>query len=318
MELTGKNVLVTGGNGFIGSHLVKYLVDNKIKVIVPYIEIDKRSYFHSNNLHKKTKFIRCDLRDFDQTLKLIKKHKVDFIFHLAAQALVGRALKNPLETFQSNVIGTVNILEAVRLYGKVRGVLIASSDKAYGKITRASEHDPIGGDHPYETSKSAADLVATTYFRTYRLPTVVTRFGNVYGEGDLNFTRIIPGIMKSLATKEILPVRSNGKYVRDYIYVDDIVDAMVILIKNIDRISGEAFNISSSQNLSVLRLIKTTEVILGMKIKYKILSTAVNEIPTQSINWRKIKKTLGWRPKNNLQKTIPEIYNWYESYFNVK
>lgn len=315
MELTGKNVLVTGGNGFIGSHLVKYLVDNKIKVIVPYIEIDKRSYFHSNNLHKKTKFIRCDLRNFDKTLKLVKNNRIDFIFHLAAQAIVEKALENPLKTFQSNIMGTVNILEAARNYGKVRGIIVTSSDKAYGKIPKATEKDPVGGDHPYETSKASADLIARAYFLNFGLPVVVTRFGNVYGEGDLNFSRIIPGIVKSLIKNEELLIRSDGKFTRDYVYVKDIVEACVKLAKKINDVSGEIFNISSLENLSVLALIEKVENALGMKVGYRILNNAFNEIPKQSINFAKIKKRLGWKPKSNLKATIPKIYQWYGLYF---
>lgn len=317
MELTGKNVLVTGGNGFIGSHLVKHLVDNKIKVIVPYIEIDRRSYFHNNNLHKKTKFIYCDLRDFGKTLKLIKNHKVDFIFHLAAQAIVDTALKNPLATFQSNVMGTVNILEAARNYGKVRGIIVTSSDKAYGKIPRANEKDPVGGNHPYETSKASADLIAHTYWKTFGLPVVVTRFGNVYGEGDLNFSRIIPGIMEALVKNKVLCIRSDGKYVRDYVYVEDIVDALLVLLRNIKKITGEAFNISSRENLSAIEVIGEVEKSLREKVRYKILNNAINEIPKQSIDFRKIKKRLGWKPTSNLKVTIPEIYQWYKSYFGT-
>lgn len=318
MELTGKTVLVTGGNGFIGSHLVKHLVDHKIKVVVPYVEIDRRSYFHSNNLHKKTEFIYCDLRDFGKTLGLIKNHKVDFIFHLAAQAIVDTALKNPLATFQSNIMGTVNVLEAARNYGKVWGIIVTSSDKAYGKIPRAVETDPVGGDHPYESSKAATDLIASTYFKTYSVPVVTVRFGNVYGKGDLNFTRIIPGIMKSLVLNKVLAIRSNGKFIRDYVYVDDIVRALITISKNMKKVRGEAFNISSRENLSVIELLKLVSEILDQKIKYNILNKARNEIPAQSINFNKINKTLGWEPEDSLTSTIPSIFRWYKNYFKNK
>lgn len=315
MDLKGKNVLVTGGNGFIGSHLVQHLVNNKIKVVVPYVEIDKRSYFHSNRLHRKTRFVYCDLRDFEKTFRLIKNNKVDFVFHLAAQAIVDTALKNPLETFQSNIMGTVNILEATRNYGKVRGIIVTSSDKAYGKIPRAKENDPVGGDHPYETSKASADLIAHTYWKTFGLPIVVTRFGNVYGEGDLNFSRITPGIIKSAIKKETLEIRSDGKYIRDYVYVGDVVDALMMLGKNITKVRGEVFNISSLENHSVLEVVRVISQVLGERISYKILKVAVNEIPVQSINFTKIRKTLGWKPKNSLETTIGGIYDWYKVYF---
>lgn len=311
-----KNVLVTGGNGFIGSHLVKRLVDNKIKVIVPYIEIDKMSYFHSNNLHKKTKFVYCDLRDFDKTFDLVKSNRVDFIFHLAAQSIVEGAIKNPIETFQSNIMGTVNVLEVARISRRVSGIIVTSSDKAYGKILRAKETNPVGGDHPYETSKASADLVAYTYYKTFGLPIVITRFGNVYGEGDLNFSRIIPGIAEALIKNKVLKIRSDGKYVRDYVYVGDVVDALLILSQNIKKICGEAFNISSRENLSVIEVIGVVEGSLGEKVRYKILDNAINEIPKQSIDFSKIKNKLGWKPKNKIAVSSPDIYKWYVDYFS--
>lgn len=315
MGLARKNVLVTGGTGFIGSHLVEQLLKANANVIVPYQSLDPRSYFKTQQLNKKAILAVCDLADFKRVFELVCEHEVDYIFHLGAVAIVGVAYDNPIRAFETNVLGTVNVLEAARLYSKVGGIVVTSSDKAYGKIERASEKDPIGGDHPYESSKAAADLVATTYFATYKLPVVVTRFGNVYGEGDLNFSRIIPGMMKAVIGNETLNVRSNGKYVRDYVYVGDVVDAMIILARNISKVGGEAFNISSLENLSVLALLRKVSQILSQKIAFKITNTAVNEIPVQSVNFAKIRKTLGWKPKKILDDAIPEIYDWYKSYF---
>lgn len=318
MALAGRNILVTGGCGFIGSHLVESLVNLGANVTIPYQSLEHKSYFLTQGLDKQCSLAVCDLKDGKRVFDVICKYEIDYIFHLGAQAIVTVAYDNPVETFETNILGTVNVLEAARRYGKVSGVLVTSSDKAYGKIPRVSEKDPIGGDHPYEVSKAAADLVATTYFKTYKLPVVVTRFGNVYGEGDLNFSRIIPGLIKSIIYDKPLALRSNGKYVRDYVYVADVVDAMVTLIKNIKKVKGEAFNISSPENLSVLELIKKVELLLNIKIKYKILSTAINEIPIQSLSRGKIKNELGWKSKNSLKTTIPLIYEWYKSNFGVK
>ena len=315
MALAGKNILVTGGTGFIGSHLVEKLLNLNANVIVTYQDINPHSYFFKRNLNHKSILVQLDIKDYKRTLDVITKYEINYVFHLAAQAIVRTAYANPLETFESNIMGTANILEACRLYGKVEGIIVSSSDKAYGKIPRASETDPLMGNHPYESSKSAADLIAQSYFVTYKLPVVITRFGNTYGEGDLNFSRIIPGIMAAVVKNEILEIRSNGKYVRDYVYVGDITNALITTLKAINKTQGEAFNVSSLENLSVIDLVKKVGEILKVRIKYKILNEAVNEIPIQSINFNKIRKYLGWKPQSNLSSTIPAIFSWYEEYF---
>lgn len=313
--MKARNVLVTGGNGFIGSHMVKRLAEIGYNVIVPFIEIDKSSFFHRNNLHKKTIFLLCDLRNADKTYNLIKKQKIDFIFHLAAQSIVEEALENPAITFETNIMGTVNVLEAARKLGNVSGILVSSSDKAYGKAVLVKETDPLGGDHPYETSKASADLIARTYVKTFGLPVIVTRFGNVYGEGDLNFSRIVPDTMRSIITKKPLIIRSNGKFVRDYVYVEDVVDACLKLARNMKRLPKEAFNISSYENLSVIELVNSIGKILNVEIAYKIINTALNEIPKQSVVFSKIRKKLGWKPKYRLASIIPKVFIWYKKYF---
>lgn len=315
MALAGKNILVTGGCGFIGSHLVEKLLNLGANVIVSHQDANPHSYFFKNNLNSKSVLVQQDIKDFKRTLDIISKYEIVYIFHLAAQSIVNTAYTNPLETFESNIMGTVNILESCRLYGKVKGIVVSSSDKAYGKIPKAREIDSLVGNHPYESSKSAADLIAQTYFITYKLPVVVTRFSNTYGEGDLNFSRIIPGIMEAVVKNKILNIRSDGKYVRDYVYVGDITNALITILKGINKTKGEAFNVSSLENLSVIDLVKKVGEILKVRIKYKIFDEAVNEIPIQSINFNKITKYLGWKPQNNLTSTIPAIFNWYQNYF---
>jgi len=315
MALAGKNILVTGGTGFIGSHLVEKLLNIGTNVFVSHQDTNPHSYFFKKNLNSKSVLIQLDVKDFKRTLDVISKYEIVYVFHLAAQSIVSTAYINPLETFESNIMGTVSILESCRLYGKVKGIVVSSSDKAYGKIPRARETDPLVGNHPYESSKSAADLIAQTYFVTYKLPVVVTRFGNTYGEGDLNFSRIIPGIMEAVVKNKMLKIRSDGKYVRDYVYVGDITSALITILKSINKTKGEAFNVSSLENLSVVDLVKKVGEILNVRIRYKILNEAVNEIPTQSINFIKIIKHLGWKPQNNLTSTIPVIFKWYQNYF---
>src|SRR3990167_6173220 len=313
MFYKNKNILVTGGTGFVGSHLVEELVNQGANVVTTFLELDPLSYFFTQGLNKKVVMVQSDVEDFEKMHDIITKNNIEYIFHLAAQALVETAFYNPKRTLTTNITGTVNILESARLFPKVKAVIVASSDKAYGKLNvvksrlyrdKYKESDALRGDHPYEVSKSAADLISFSYFKTYGVPVVTTRFGNIYGEGDLNFSRIIPGIIKSLITNERLELRSNGKFIRDYLYVKDVVSGYLLLAKNINKTKGEAYNFGSKETLSVLEVIKLIEKTLKKKINYKILNTAKNEIPYQSLDYSKIKKALGWNPKFSINKTI--------------
>ena len=315
MGLNGRNILVTGGLGFFGSHLIKALIENGSSVYTTDLVENRRSYYFQQRLEKQTIYEQCDVADFRSIKSVIVKNKIDFVFHVAAQAIVDTAYYDPLGTITSNVIGTANVLEACRQYGKVKGILVTSTDKAYGKLPRVNEKMPLSGDHPYEASKASADLIAQTYFKTYELPVVITRFGNVYGEGDLNFNRIVPGIMASIIKSQTLKIRSDGKYVRDYVYVKDVVDATLLLARNIRKAKGEAFNISSLENLQVIEVVKRIGKVLELKVDYEILSVAKNEIPVQSVDFKKIKNTFGWKPKNNFSTTAVDIFNWYKDYF---
>lgn len=311
-----KSILVTGGMGFIGSHLVESLVNKKAKVIVPLRSINPKSYFNFKNLGCQVIQVVFDIKDFKRLLDVLCKYEVDYVFHLAAQPLVEKAFYNPLGTIEDNIIGTANILEAARIYGQISGVIVSSSDKAYGKTKKKyKETDRLHGDHPYEVSKSSADLIAQSYFKTYNLAVGISRFGNVFGPGDMNFDRIIPGILEAVIKNKILKIRSDGQYVRNYIYVKDVVAAYISLFENFEKIKGEAFNFGTYNIFSVLGLIKEIESILKVKVKYKILNKSKNEIPYQVLNWQKAKKKLGWKPKVGFSKAILKSYNWYRNYY---
>lgn len=311
--LAKKTILITGGLGFIGGHLSDLLIRSKCKVIISYYYRDEQARYNLLKLNKKTTIVRSNILSLNQTLELISKYKIKYIVHLAAESQVTSAYYKPLNTLNTNVMGTAILLEAARTYG-IEGIIIASSDKAYGKSNKPyREKDALFGDHPYNVSKSSADLIAQTYHKTYNLPVIVTRFGNVYGEADLHFDRLIPGICKAIVGKKVFEIRSDGKYSRDYINVKDVVSGYMFLIKNLKRFQGSVFNFSSSDNFSVMDVIFKIERVLGIKIAYRILNNAVNEIPSQHLIDEKIRK-LGWQTKLNFEKTIPSIFSWYRSY----
>lgn len=309
-----KRVLVTGGTGFVGSHLVESLAALGAHVFVVTRTAYPAGYFCSQGLHKKTTMLIGDVKDAERMIDIVTSNEISIIFHLAAQPLVVPALVNPRETLATNILGTVNMLEAARISPWIESVIIASSDKAYGMLDRPyREDDPLVGKHPYEVSKSSADLIAQTYAETYKLPVVITRFGNIYGEGDLHPSRVIPGMMFAILRGEPFQIRSNGKYTRAYVYVKDVVDGYLMLAERASELKGQAFNFGSDDVYSVLDLIRVFEEALGRTIVYTIRNTATHEIPTQSLSYEKAKTILGWAPKRRLPDMASSIYAWYES-----
>lgn len=313
--MNGANILVTGGCGFIGGHLVEKLVNEGTNITVLDIVLDPRSIFAQSSLRKKVSLQLVDIRDREKVLKILKKCEPSYVIHLAAEPVVEKAYQYPYSAFETNIMGTVNILDAVRMLTKVKGIIVASSDKAYGKTKKPyTEESSLNGDHPYDVSKSCQDLISRTYFKTYGLPVIITRFGNVYGEGDIHTDRVIPGICKAIIKNKCFDIRSDGTYIRDYLYVKDVVSGYIFLLKNLSRIKGEAFNFSSNDTLSVLDVVKKAEKILKLKIPYKILNIAKNEIPYQHLDDSKISK-LGWVPNHNLDNNLKKVFIWYKRIF---
>ncbi len=311
--LSDKNVLVTGGAGFVGSHLVEKLLTLDAKVFVFDNNLDQSGYFNSTGLSGKTANINADLKNYEQVKGAIEKNSVDYIYHIGAQALVGDAFIDPLETFGSNIMGTAHVLEAARLSKTVKAVFVASSDKAYGKdCINAKEDQKVFGDHPYDASKAATDILAQTYFKTYGLPIVIARFGNIFGPGDINFSRIVPGAMESIVKNRELPIRSDGQFKRDYLYVKDVSEGYVKMAENLEKIKGEAFNFSTGLNISVIQMVESIGKAVGAEVKYRILNDQKNEIPEQSLNFEKAKKILNWQPVLDLNGAFLETYNWYK------
>ena len=311
--IKGRRILVTGGTGFVGSHLVDALVTAGARVVVPYRSLDAFSYFRTRGLDKKVILAQCDLKDRRRIVDLVTKYEIEDIFHLGAQPIVDTAYTNPVETIETNVMGTTHILDAAWMSGTVKRIIVTSSDKAYGKSQETyTEESPLLGDHPYEASKSAADMITRAYAKTYNAPVVLVRFGNIYGPGDLNQSRIIPGIIQAALTGDVLPIRSDGTFVRDYVYVDDVVSAYLFLIERVESQAGTVFNIAGDTTISVIDLIKKAQRILGVKIPYRIENSQKNEIPYQHLSWEKI-RTLGWKPEYALSDGLKETYEWYKT-----
>ncbi len=315
MEMKSKRVIiVTGGVGFIGSHLVSRLAGMGEHVIVVDTHIKPSSYFALNKLDKKTTVKRVDIGNRDAVRRLMSGLSDAFIFHLAAETIVSECYDRPWDTMQTNIMGTVNLLEAVRTMPGIKGIIVASSDKAYGKTKSAyTEDSPLSGDHPYDVSKSSADLITMAYAKTYGSPVVVTRFGNVYGEGDLHLDRLVPGICEAVAKNKELIIRSDGTYVRDYMYVQDVVDGYLLLWKEFAKARGQAWNFSSGDNYSVVQLLSVAEKALGKPIRYNITNTAKNEIPYQHLNDAKVRR-LGWKNSHRFHTILPSVFDWYQKH----
>lgn len=304
-------IVVTGGAGFIGSHLVSRLVDLGEQVVVVDRKISPLSYFSSENLLKKVTFERVDVASRGAIKRLMARYNNVFVFHLAAETIVTTCYDNPWTTMRTNIMGTVNLLEELRTNSKISGMVVASSDKAYGKTkTTYTEQSPLAGDHPYDVSKSSADLISLAYAKTYGVPVAVTRFGNVYGEGDVHYDRLIPGICKAVNKKETLVIRSDGTYIRDYVYVEAVVDGYILLWKKFALTHGQAFNFSSTDTHSVIEVLDLVKNKLNIPLKYKIANTARNEIPYQHLDDKKV-RALGWKNMYHMKDLIPKLISWY-------
>jgi len=310
-----KRVLITGYEGFLGSHLVTKLVAEGASVIGLDIKTHRQETILTGNVLRLVKIIKGAVQDYRLLLKILKQGKIEYIFHLAATSIVGEALAGPLEAFSTNIEGTWNVLEAARNSQGIRGVIIASSDKAYGIHNKLPyrEDASLCGSHPYDVSKSCADLLAYTYYRTYNLPVCITRCGNIYGPGDFNFSRIIPDAARCALTGKTLYIRSNGKFTRDYVYVSDIVDGYLILAEKLNRpkLAGEAFNFSDENPITVINLVKKIYEAAGARENYKILNQAKYEIPHQYLASRKARKVLCWRPQVSLAQGLNMTIAWY-------
>ncbi|MCX6666296.1 MAG: GDP-mannose 4,6-dehydratase [Euryarchaeota archaeon] len=314
-----KNVFVTGCTGLLGSHLTQMLVEKKANVIGLVRDSVPKSNLKQTGVYDTINIVRGSVEDFYTMERTINEYEIHTIFHLAAQTIVGTANRNPLSTFESNIKGTWCVLEACRRVPTVKKILVASSDKAYGSQEKLpyNEEAPLMGEHPYDASKSCADLLALMYYKTYQLPVCATRCGNFYGPGDLNFNRIVPGTIRSVLNNQTPVIRSDGSNIRDYFYVKDGALSYLHLAEKMNdpNIHGEAFNFSNEQQISVLEI--TNNILKLMKredLQPKILNQATNEIKHQYLSAKKAREQLKWRPKYTLDKGLRETIEWYTKF----
>ena len=316
-------VLVTGATGLVGSWLTRRLVEAGADVICFVRDwVPQRELVRSRTLEQ-VKVVRGDICDRDALERAIGEYEVDTVIHLAAQTIVGIANRNPISTFESNIRGTWNLLEACRRSPLVKSIVVASSDKAYGdqETLPYSEEAPLQGRYPYDCSKSCADLIAQSYAHTYGLPVAVTRCGNFYGGGDLNWNRIVPGTIRSVSRGERPVIRSDGRFVRDYFYVEDGAAAYMLLAEQLQRrpeLRGQAFNFSNEIEVTVLDLVNRILRAMRSDLKPVVLNEASNEIRRQFLSAAYARQTLDWAPLFTLDKGLQLTIGWYEAFLDCR
>ncbi|MFM6450245.1 MAG: GDP-mannose 4,6-dehydratase [Planktothrix sp.] len=314
-----RSVFVTGGTGLLGSWLVAELVNRGARVTGLIRDGVPQSRLYTENWHHQINIVRGCIEDLPTLERAINEYEVDTVFHLAAQTIVGVANREPLATFEANIKGTWNLLEACRRVGGVSRIVVASSDKAYGdqEILPYDETTPLQGEHPYDVSKSCADLICRTYFVSYGLPVSITRCGNFYGGGDLNFNRIVPDTIRSALHGKPVTIRSDGSYIRDYFYVKDGVLAYLHLAEQMERkeIWGEAFNFSNELQITVLELVQKILALMNKDdLQPLILNQAKNEIKHQYLSANKARELLNWYPQYSLEEGLKETIKWYQHF----
>ncbi len=317
-----KNVFITGGAGLLGSWVTKMLVEQGAEVVVLIRDYVPKSLLLSSDTLSRVTLVRGTIEDYSVLERVLGEYEIDTIFHLAAQALAPVANKNPLSTFETNIKGTWNILEAARRSPLVKRIVVASSDKAYGdqKILPYTEDMPLQGVHPYDVSKSCTDLIAHSYYASYGLPVCITRCGNLYGGGDLNFNRLIPGVIRSVLFGESPILRSNGKYVRDFFYVEDAARAMLVLGEAMDNkeVVGNAFNFGHENRVTVIEMVLMILKRMGVQIQPTILDDSPNEILIQYLSTKKAQMMLGWKPQYEMEEAMDKTIAWYKDFFSKK
>lgn len=311
-------VLVTGATGLLGSWLVKRLVELGASPVCLVRDWIPQSEFVRARLIEQTNVVRGDVRDQPLLERILGEYEIDTVFHLAAQTIVPIANRNPVSTFETNIQGTWAVFEACRHTPTVKQIVFASSDKAYGdhKTLPYTEEAPLQGRRPYDVSKSCADLIARAYAVTFELPVAITRCGNFYGGGDLNWSRLVPGTIRSLIRGERPVIRSDGTCIRDYFYVEDAAAANVLLAEHLagGRVDpGEAFNFSYERPMSVMELVRMVLDLMDSNLEPVVRNNATGEIRRQFLSAQKSRQVLGWKPLLTLEEGLERAIQWYRT-----
>jgi CDP-glucose 4,6-dehydratase len=316
----GRRVLVTGCSGFVGSWLTQELVAQGAEVVGVLRDQIRDSWLYRSGTSQRMTLVSGALEDLLFVQRVLNEYGIQAVFHLAAQSQVGVANRSPLSTFQSNIVGTCHVLEACRTLpaGQLVALIVASSDKAYGEQALPyTEANPLLGRYPYDASKACADLLAQTYARTYGLPVGIVRCANIYGGGDLNFNRLIPETIRAILGDQRPVIRSDGKFLRDYLYVGDAVSAYLSLGAAVaaGRQRGEAFNFGGDRPVSVLDVVRMLlELTKHSALEPDIRNEARGEIRDQYLSSAKAARELGWKPQVPLREGLRETVQWYQRY----
>ena len=317
--IKNKLFLVTGCYGFVAQHLIHNLLLNNNRVIGIYNKKYQLKIFNNKNYINKKKLVvkKVDIRNKKALTNLFKKYKFDYCYHLAAISQVLTSNQSPEETYEINVFGTINLLESAKLYRPKIKFIFSSSDKAYGSSKKLpyKEDFPLNGLNPYDASKASADIISRSYAKAFNLQVCVTRFVNIYGPGDVNWARIIPGTIKSLINNKKPILRSNGRFLRDYLFIDDVVNGYIMLGKAMQnkKVKGIAINFGSGKPITVLNLVKKMLKINNNNSKFYIIKNKVkNEIKDQYSGYQLAKETIHWKPKISLEEGLVKTFSWYK------
>jgi CDP-glucose 4,6-dehydratase len=311
--------LVTGATGLVGGWLVARLLDAGAEIVCLVRDWVPQSKLAADKLIERVRVVRGEVQEQKLMERCLGEYEIDTVIHLAAQTIVTVANNNPISTFESNIAGTWALLEACRRSATVKQIVLASSDKAYGDSPTLpyNEMTPLQGRHPYDVSKSCADLLAQCYVESYRLPVVITRCGNFYGGGDLNWNRIVPGTIRSVLRGQRPVIRSDGNYVRDYFYVEDGAATYMQLAEAMAgdaSLHGQAFNFSNESQVSVLDLVKKILAVMRSDLQPDVRNQASNEIRHQYLSAAKARELLGWRPNFTLDEGLARTVDWYRAF----